>query len=112
MRFTIPQGAAISGLALLLAASGAAAAPLAASVVLRDNTFQPATLNLPAGKKIRLLIENTSSQVAEFESYDLNREKIIPAGSSTTLYIGPLKSGSYEFFNDFNRKTHGRIVVE
>lgn len=111
MRLMTLRGAVVSALALLLTASGAAASPTA-SLSLQNKTFQPSTLTLPAGQKIKLSIDNASSQVAEFESYDLNREKIIPAGSSATLYIGPLRPGSYRFFNDFNRKIHGRIVVK
>ena len=28
------------------------------------------------------------------------------------VYIGPLKAGSYNFFNDFNRSMQGTIVVK
>jgi hypothetical protein len=81
------------------------------TLVIRDHTFEPAELTIPAGKKVKLLIENKDSTVEEFESYDLAREKIIPGNSSTSLYIGPLKAGRYPFFGDFNQSTAKGVVI-
>ena len=81
------------------------------TVVIRDHTFEPAELTIPAGKKVKLLIENKDSTAEEFESYDLAREKIIPANSATSLYIGPLKAGRYPFFGDFNQSTAKGVVI-
>lgn len=81
------------------------------TLVIRDHTFEPAELTIPAGKKVKLLIENRDSTVEEFESYDLAREKIVPANSATSLYIGPLKAGRYPFFGDFNQSTAKGVVI-
>jgi hypothetical protein len=48
---------------------------------------------------------------AEFESFELRREKVVVAGQEITLYIGPLKPGSYEFFDDFNPSARGHVVA-
>jgi len=67
---------------------------------------------VPAGQKLRLVIENKDSTPEEFESYELNREKIVAPGSKITVFVGPLKPGRYEFFGDFNPKTaRGWLVV-
>jgi Cupredoxin-like domain len=35
----------------------------------------------------------------------------VAAGQEITLYIGPLKPGSYEFFDDFNPSARGHVVA-
>ena len=48
----------------------------------------------------------------EFESYQLNREKVIPGKSTGAVYLGPLSPGTYPFFGDFHQKTaQGRIIA-
>ena len=78
---------------------------------IRDHRFEPATLKLPAGRKIKLIVENRDVTPEEFESHDLNREKIITPGASATLFVGPLRPGRYEFFGDFNPKTARGVIV-
>ena len=81
--------------------------------VIRDHRFVPAEVKIPAGKKIKLMVHNQDSTPEEFESYELNREKLIAPGAITGIYIGPLKPGRYPFFGDFNAKTaQGAVVVE
>ena len=61
--------------------------------------------------QVKLLIHNQDSLPAEFESYDLSREVVVPGHSSVTVYIGPLSPGRYNFFNDFNHAAQGWVVV-
>ena len=82
-------------------------------LAIQGRQFVPAELTLPAGKKITLTVKNLDAVPAEFESTDLNREKVVTGGSSVTVFIGPLRPGSYEFFDDFSPDTpHGHIVVK
>ena len=81
------------------------------TIVIRDHTFEPPEITIPADKKVKLLIENRDSTVEEFESYDLAREKVIPGNSATSIYIGPLKAGRYPFFGDFNQSTAKGAVI-
>ena len=81
------------------------------SLVIENHRFIPSEFSVPAGKKIKLQINNKDSTPEEFESHDLNREKIIPAQSTVTIYIGPLKPGRYSFFGEFNEKTAQGIVI-
>jgi hypothetical protein len=82
-------------------------------LVLKDHRFSPSEVTAPAGQKVRLVVENHDATPEEFESYSLNREKIVPAGGKIVVYVGPLKPGRYEFFGEFNAKTaRGWLVVE
>ena len=83
------------------------------SLVIQEHRFQPAELKIPAGKKIKLVIENRDATPEEFESHALNREKVIPGKSSASIFIGPLKPGRYPFVGEFNEKTaQGVIIVQ
>lgn len=82
------------------------------SLTIRDGSFEPSTLTVKAGTKFKLTVTNATGKPAEFESAELNREKVIPAGSSGSLYIGPLEPGTYPFFDDFNQSNRGRIVAK
>ena len=46
-------------------------------LTLKDHHFSPKTLSIPAGQKVKLTIKNLDPTPAEFESSDLNREKVI-----------------------------------
>ncbi len=98
---------------LLLVPLVAHAASTEFTLVIKDHRFQPSELIVPAGAKIKLVVENHDATPEEFESFPLNREKVIPGNSKATLYIGPLAPGSYPFIGEFNESTaHGTIVVK
>jgi plastocyanin domain-containing protein len=83
------------------------------TLVIENHQMKPSTIEIPADKKIKLIMTNKDSTPEEFESYDLAREKIIPANSTTELYIGPLKPGRYEFHGELNPKTaKGEVIVK
>ena len=80
---------------------------------IRNHQFIPADITVPADKKVKLVIKNTDPTPAEFESTDLNREKIIGASSEGVVFIGPLDPGTYHYFDDFHRDaTTGTITVK
>jgi plastocyanin len=88
-----------------LASPRAQAAEPDFALVIKDHRFTPAELAVPAGQKVRILIENQDPTPEEFESYALNREKIVPANGRIVVFVGPLKPGRYEFFGEFNQAT-------
>lgn len=103
--------------ALFLAAALWAPAALAGEptfeLTIRDHRFQPETLNVPANSRIKLVIHNADPTPEEFESYELNREKVIPGNSTATVFIGPLEAGTYPFVGEFHEETaKGGIVAQ
>lgn len=98
-------------LALALSAPALADDPVV-TIIVRDHQFVPSEVPVPAGVKVKLVIKNEQSVSAEFESTSLHREKIISAGSESSVYVGPLNPGSYEIFDDFHRETRGHLVVK
>lgn len=99
--------------AVLLLPIASTAADAGFTLTIRDHRFQPAELIVPAGKKIKLTVVNQDSTAEEFESHALNREKVIPANSSTTIYIGPLSPGRYSFVGEFHEQTaQGTVVAQ
>jgi plastocyanin len=109
--YALPQISVFAFSALLLAAAPAAADD-SASLTIRNHRFEPSTISVKAGTKIKLTVHNAQSEAAEFESSELNREKVVPPGSSVTVYVGPLEPGSYGFFDDFHQATTGQIVAK
>ncbi len=80
---------------------------------IRDHIFYPAELVVPVGQKIKLLIFNEDPTPEEFESYELNREKVIMGGRKTVIFVGPLKAGVYPFFGEFNMSTaQGKLIAK
>jgi hypothetical protein len=98
--------------ALLLSTSSLAATP-EFELEIRNHLFQPDTLVVPANTKIKLIIYNRDPTPEEFESYELNREKVILGGRKAIVFIGPLSPGEYPFFGEFNLQTAlGKIIVK
>lgn len=80
-------------------------------IEIKDHRFSPAELLVPAGTKLKLQIVNRDPSAEEFESYDLNREKIVAGGKKIFVFIGPLKPGEYSFFGEFNPETAQGLII-
>ena len=81
-------------------------------LTLKDHQFSPKELAIPANQKIKLTVKNLDPAPAEFESSDLNREKVVAENGEIMLFIGPLDAGRYVYFDDFHRETTGTIIVK
>ncbi|WP_239024172.1 cupredoxin domain-containing protein [Paraglaciecola marina] len=82
-------------------------------ITLEKNTFSPPRLHIPADKKVRIIITNLDNEPEEFDSFDLNREKVLFPGKKSVIYVGPLKPGIYEYFGEFHPNTaKGSIIVK
>jgi plastocyanin domain-containing protein len=83
------------------------------NVVIEGHKFTPDRIEVPAGQKVKLLVENRDATPEEFESGALKIEKVIPGKAKATIFVGPLKAGEYKFVGEFNEKTaHGVIVAK
>jgi hypothetical protein len=102
------------------AAAGTNSAAVAATVPtgpitirIKDNKFVPAELEVPANTKFELLVVNEDPTPEEFESHELNREKIVTGNGQITVPIGPLKPGRYPFFGEFHMDTaQGALIAK
>ncbi|MEO5694512.1 MAG: cupredoxin domain-containing protein [Usitatibacter sp.] len=98
--------------ALILAASlSAVAAEGDLQVVIENHKFSPDRIEVPAGKKVKLVIHNRDATPEEFESQALKIEKVIPGKTKATVFVGPLKPGEYAFVGEFNEKTAKGVIV-
>jgi hypothetical protein len=105
---------------MLVAVCAAAILPLSAVQaqqtteiqVTYDGQFQPNELRAPAGKPVVVRIKNNSGKAMEFESHSLKVEKVIPAKGEGVVNVRAQKAGRYEFFDEFNEKARGALVVE
>jgi len=99
-------------LAILLSGSLAAFALDADfAISIKDHKFSPDRIEIPAGKKVKLVVDNQDATPEEFESNSMKIEKVIPGKSKATIYVGPLKAGEYKFVGEFNEKTAKGVIV-
>jgi plastocyanin len=87
--------------------------PKEITIAIKDHLFSPSEVKVPAGQKVKLIVDNQDATPEEFESHELGREKVIGGGKKASIFIGPLKAGNYPFFGEFNPKTaKGTIIAE
>ncbi|HSG61760.1 MAG TPA: cupredoxin domain-containing protein [Pseudomonadales bacterium] len=82
-------------------------------IEIKNHMFYPDRIVIPANTKVRLIVHNRDTTPEEFESFELNREKVIAGESTTAIFVGPLNPGAYPFFGEFNLETaQGMIIAE
>lgn len=83
------------------------------AITIKDHRFEPAEISLPAGQKVTLSVTNQDATPEEFESDDLDIEKVIAGQQSGTIQVGPLDAGRYEFHGEYHEDTaNGAIMVK
>ncbi|MDE2396336.1 MAG: cupredoxin domain-containing protein [Burkholderiales bacterium] len=90
---------------IALAVRTAASAPAAGqdpayTIAIKAHRFVPATLTIPAGTRVRIVLDNQGATAEEFDSHALNREKQVPPLSRASVFVGPLDPGRYIFESD------------
>lgn len=98
--------------ALVVPARAAAEANKDLHITLTNQGFSPAVLHVSAGHRIKVLVDNTTALPAEFESAEMAAEYVIPGHTELPVFIRPLKPGSYNFFNDFDKNMAGKIIAQ
>ena len=101
--------AVVAGFILAGGAWRVGAAEPSFSLTLKEHHFAPQGLVIPANTRVRLVVKNLDSTPAEFESDDFTAEKVVPAGGEISVFVGPLKPGTYEFHDEYHEdesKTH------
>ena len=108
-----PVPAWIAGVVLGLAGVAAHAEDLPTfKLDMADGKVNPARIEVPAGKRIKIEIRNTGTGAVEFESVELRKEKVLAPGADSFVVIAPLSPGEYKFFDDFHQTAKGVIVAK
>jgi hypothetical protein len=111
LRRALVTGVALCG--VLLQGSAVLAQTLEVEIQIREHLFYPSEVRIPSKTKVKLIIRNLDATPEEFESYELNREKVIVGNSQGIVFISPLEPGEYPFFGEFNPRTaQGKVIVE
>jgi plastocyanin len=79
---------------------------------IKDHQFVPSEVSAPAGQRIKFVVKNEDSSPSEFESVDFHREKIVQPGHEINVFVGPLRAGTYEFFDDFHPDARGHLAIK
>lgn len=109
---------ALVALALLAAPAAQTVAevagPFEVRIVIKNHRFDPSEIEVPAGRKIKLVVVNDDPTPEEFESVGLRVERVIQGGKTTEFLINPLrKNRNYSFFGEFHQDTaKGRLIVK
>lgn len=71
-------------------------------VTLENGRIEPARLEVPAGRKIKLVLHNKGPGAAEFEGREVRVEKVLAPGATSFVVVPPRNPGTYRFFDDFH----------
>lgn len=111
MKKNSKKGLPITPVLLLTLALPAVAELNVFELHIKDHLFQPSVLYVPAGEKVKLLVLNQDPSPEEFESFSLNREKVILGNGKATLFVGPLQPGRYDFFGEYNPDSAQGVLI-
>ena len=107
----------ITGLGLALALSPFAAGISAADdlethvLEMRDGVLAPDRIEITSGQPVRIVVRNTGTTPAEFESLRLRKEKVLAPGAESVVVIRGASPGEYPFFDDFHPDTGQGVIV-
>jgi len=79
-------------------------------IVVRDGVFIPARIEVPAGRRIKLMLINEGPGPLEFENDEMRIEKVLSAGARSFVVLPKLRPGEYDFVDEFNPIT-GELKV-
>ena len=107
--------AVVLALALPAVASATPASEPTVVLTLKNHRYEPAAINVPAGRKIHVHLVNQDGAMEEFDSSDLRVEEDVTPHGATDFTVGPLKPGTYAFMGEAHPATaegHFTAVVE
>lgn len=74
-------------------------------VTAKDGRLSPPSIEVPAGRRIKLTLKNEGPGPIEFENLDMRVEKVLAPGASSFVVVPSLKPGSYKFVDEFHPDT-------
>ena len=82
------------------------------TIVIKNHQFIPPELNVPAGQKLQITVDNQDPTAEEFESFDLDREQVVEGNKKIIVFIGPLTPGKYNYWADYHQASKGVIIAQ
>ncbi|CAK0773145.1 Cupredoxin domain-containing protein [Gammaproteobacteria bacterium] len=83
------------------------------TMVAQAGQLTPATLEVAAEQRFKVVIRNQGSDDIKFESLQLRRKEIVGVGKESSLIIASLTPGEYNFFDEFHiTSSQGRIIAK
>ena len=98
-------------LMMLVFPAGARADDTVIELRFENRRFTPQTITVPANQALTIRVTNASTEPIEFESFKLNREKVVGPGETITVRIPALRPGSYDFYDDFHQDVPAGSIV-
>jgi hypothetical protein len=80
-------------------------------IEMKDGVIAPSRLEVPAKTRFKIVVKNTGKIPAEFESRELRKELVVPAGGTATMIIRTLDAGEYKFFDDFQVDAPPAVLI-
>jgi len=74
-------------------------------VVAKGGRLSPERIEVPAGKRIKLTLQNEGPGPIEFENLELRVEKVLAPGGTSFVVTPPLKPGVHKFIDEFHPET-------
>jgi cupredoxin-like protein len=104
MTFRTAAMASLLGIAVALGlgAPGRADDDSVPVIRFQDGSFDPPDLVVKARAPFRLRVVNANKDPIEFESFELNRERVVQPGQEIVVYLPALDPGTYPYFDDFH----------
>ena len=96
-------GAALAVLCMALpfgAANAQDAAPMV--IEMKDGTVSPQSVEIAADQAVKLVVRNSGTSAAEFESKRLKQEQVVAPGTEITIDLPALPAGADEFVDEFH----------
>jgi hypothetical protein len=101
----------LTALCLCYLQPGRAADEPVFQIEMNDGVITPSRLEVPARTRFKIIVKNTGKMPAEFESAELRKEIVVPAGAEAPLIIRTLDAGEYKFFDDFQPSAPPALLV-
>ncbi len=80
-------------------------------VEMNDGVLTPARIDIPANTAVKIVVRNTGTTPAEFESLPLKREKVLGPGAESFIVIRRVSPGEYPFFDEFHMDVGQGVIV-
>lgn len=110
MRKTLRRALVLLAATLFAFAATAQELP-AFQIVMKDGRFSPERLEVPAGKRFKLVLKNEGRGPAEFENLSMRVEKVLAPGVTSFVVLPALRPGEYRFVDEFRPQSGSLTII-